>query len=166
MGHKKDLDKLTVQKGRLQKVLVSMLYTNLAIMEFQMTLAQNDEEKKTLKRVIALTKKAEKLIWETQHFEILVSLYNSFVLGKESYYVTLVKVITLKTTIRYWDKTKKGFEEFLKQEAAAKAKSEQEFKERQEQQEFIKKAQEQGKKVEFVLENGKLKPTIVDEKAN
>lgn len=166
MGHQVKKDKIVVQKEKLKNVFYGMIHTNIAIMEFQKTLTDKEEEIKTIKKVINLSKKALEIIANVQHFEILVSLYNSFINGKENYYVTLIRTITLKTTIQRWDKSKKGFDEFLKMEIAAKAKSQEELKERQEQAEFIKKAQQEGKKIEFVLKDGKIQPIVVEEKAN
>lgn len=166
MGHQVNKDKIVVQKEKLKNVFYGMINTNIAIMEFQKTLTDKEEEIKTIKKVISLSKKALDIISNVQHFEILVSLYNSFINGKESYYVTLVRTITLKTTIQRWDKSKRGFQEFLKMEAQAKAKTQQELEEKQKQAEFIKKAQEEGKKVEMVFKDGKLQPVIVEEKSN
>lgn len=166
MGHTMTKSKIDVQKEKLKNVFYGMIHTNIAIMEFQKTLTDKEEEIKTIKKVINLSKKALDVISNVQHFEILVSLYNSFINGKESYYVTLIRTITLKTTIQRWDKSKKGFDEFLKMEIAAKSKSEQELKERQEQAEFIKKAQQEGKKIDFAFKDGKIQPVVVEEKAN
>ena len=165
MGHEKKTT-IEMQKSKLKSVFNSMIATNIAIMEFQKTLTTNEKEIKTIKKVINLSKKAQEIIANVQHFEILVSLYNSFINGKEGYFVTFVRTVTLSTTIKRWDKSKKGFDEFLKIETQARAKSQEELEKRQKQLEFVRKAQEEGKKVEMVFKDGKLQPVVVDEKAN
>ena len=166
MGHKKEIDKLNVQKERLKAVFNRLLDTEIAIMQFQLTLASEDEHIKGIKKVIKDSEKAKKIVTSITHYEILVSLYNAFVNGKESYYVLLSSTINSKNKVTYWDRTKKGFQEFVRLEQEAKAQSQKDYEERLKQQEIIKKAQEEGKKIEMVFQDGKLKPIVVEEKAN
>ena len=166
MGHNDKTSKLDVQKQRLKTIFTDMLLTNIAIMEFQLTLTDKEEDKKGLKRFIKESKKAIVIINSVVHYEILVSLYNTFLNGKEVYFTSLCKIINNKTTIVKWDRTEKGFKLFLELENQAKAKSQEEYNKRLEQQEMIKKAKEEGKKVEMVLIDGKLQPRIVEEKTN
>lgn len=165
MGHEKKT-KLDVQKRRLKSVFYTMLNTNIAIMEFQLTLTDKPDEQKGLKRFIKMSNKAIEIISQVNHYEILVSLYNTFINGKETYFATLCKTICMKNTITKWDRTEKGFKLFLELENQAKAKSQEEYNKRIEQQEMIKKAKEEGKKVEMVLVDGKIQPRIVEEKPN
>ena len=166
MGQKIENTKLEVQKERLKQVFVRMLDSEIAIMSFQLTLATEEEHIKGIKKVISTCNKAKRIIYGVVHYEILASLYNSFVAGKESFYVMLSSTITSKNKIAHWDRTQKGFKEFIALEEQAKAQSQKELDERMKQQEMIKKAQQEGKKVEMVLENGKLKPIIVENKTN
>lgn len=166
MGHNVKTTKLDVQKRRLKTIFTDMLLTNIAIMEFQLTLTDKEEDKKGLKRFIKESKKAIEIINSVSHYEILVSLYNTFLNGKEVYFASLCKTINNKATIVKWDRTEKGFKLFLELENQAKAKSQEEYNKRLEQQEMIKKAKEEGKKVEMVLVDGKLQPRIVEEKTN
>lgn len=164
MGQSKKYDKLSVQKARLKSVFISMLETNSAIMRFQLTLTDDPTEQKGLKKFIKDSQKAIQIISGVNHYEILVSLYNTFINGKETYFCTLEKTINRKDTIVKWDRTKKGFELFLQLESEAKAKSQEEYEKKLKQQEMIRKAKEEGKKVEMVFVNGKLQPHIVEEK--
>lgn len=166
MGHNDKPTKLEVQKRRLKTIFTDMLLTNIAIMEFQLTLTDKEEDKKGLKRFIKESKNAIVIINSVVHYEILASLYNTFLNGKEVYFTSLCKIINNKTTIVKWDRTEKGFKLFLELENQAKAKSQEEYNKRLEQQEMIKKAKEEGKKVEMVLIDGKLQPRIVEEKTN
>lgn len=165
MGHVTK-NKLDVQKEKLKSVFLNMLNTNIAIMNFQISIANNQNDIKGLKRFIKDSEKAIEIVTSITHYEILISLYNTFVNGKETYFVALCKTVNNKNTIIKWDRTKKGFDLFLKLESEAKAKSKAEYEQKLKQQEMIKKAKEEGKKVEMVFIDGKLQPRIVEEKAN
>ena len=163
MGHNEKNDKLTVQKARLKHVFVQLLETEKAIMHFQLTLTSEKEHVKGIKKVIKDCDKAIEIINGVVHYEILVSLYNAFINGKESFYVMLSSTINSKNKVNHWDKTKKGFQEFIKLEQEAKAQSQKDYEERLEQQKIIQKAKAEGKKIEMIFQDGKLKPIIVGE---
>ena len=162
MGHEK-IEKAEVQKLRLKSIFLALLDTNISIMQFQLTLTDKEEDIKGLKKFISESKKAQNLINSIRHYEILVSLYNTFINGKETYFATLCKTINSKNTIIKWDRTEKGFKEFVALESEAKARSKKEYEKKLAQQEAIKKAKEEGKKVEMVYVDGKLQPRIVEE---
>lgn len=166
MGHKEQKSKLDVQKERLKVVFARLLESEIAILEFQLTLTNEPEHIKCIKKIINTCNKAKRIVYGIVHYEILASLYNSFVSGKESFYVMLSSTITSKNKITYWDRTQKGFKEFIVLEEQAKAQTQKELDERMKQQEMLKKAKEDGKKIEMVFENGKLKPIIVENKTN
>ena len=166
MGHNTKTNKIDVQKERLKTLFRALIDTNIAIMRFQLTLTSDKNDIKGLKKFIKDSEKAQEIVTNITHYEILVSLYNTFISGKETYFATLVKTINNKSTIVKWDRTQKGFKLFLELENQAKAKSQEEYTKRLEQQEMIKKAKEQGKKVEMVYVDGKLQPRIVEEKSN
>ena len=159
-------EKIEKQKEMLKHIFRTMLETNIAIMQFQATLTEKQEDIKGLKKFVKLSEKAIEIISSINHYEILVSLYNTFLNGKETYFVTLCKTVNNKQTIVKWDRTKTGFKQFLELENEAKAKSKEEYEKRVAQQEAIKKAKEEGKKVEMVYVDGKLQPRIVDEPLN
>lgn len=156
-------EKITKQKELLKRIFVKMLETNADVMRFQMTLTNKEEDLKGLKKFIKQTEKAIKIVQSVVHYEILVSLYNTFVSQKETYFMTLCKTINNKETIVKWDRTEKGFKLFLQLESEAKAKSKEEYEKKLAQKEMIKKAKEEGKKIEMVYVDGKLEPKIVDE---
>ena len=158
--------KIDVQKERLKCIFVNMLATNYSIMNFQKTIAETDEQRRKLGKIMKQTQTAMEIVKKIKHYEILVSLYNTFVASRESYFVMLSSTIYSPKTIKHWDNSEKGFKEFLELDKQARAKSQQEYEEKVKQQELIQKAKEEGKKVEMVYENGKLKPIIVDDKAN
>ena len=166
MGHENEQGKLDVQKVKLKRLFCSIIDTNVNVMDFQLTLTDKEEEIKGLKHFIKESKKAKEIINSVVHFEILASLYNSFLNGKESYFLSFVRTVIRKDTIVKWDRTKKGFIEFQQKEIEARAKSEQEIKDKMAMQEMIRKAKEEGKKIEMVYVDGKLQPTIVEDKAN
>ena len=166
MGLKERTNKLSVQKTRLKHVFVRLLETEKAIMCFQLTLATETEHIKGIKKVIKDCDKAIEIINGIVHYEILVSLYNTFVNGKESYYVLLSSTLNSKRKVTYWDRTKKGFQEFIRLEEEAKAQSQKDYEEKLKQQEMLRKAKEEGKKIEMIFQDGKLKPIIVGEETN
>lgn len=153
------------QNNKLKKMLVSLAETNIAIMEFNLTLVKNQADIKITKDLIKMSKKAIKMINSVQHNEILVDLYNSFVAGNMPLFITFVRTITL-SKIKRWDNTKKGYKEFLEARAAAIAKTEEELKAKKEEQERIAKARAEGKNVELMYKDGKVKYVIVEEKPN
>ena len=166
MGHKTKMSKYDVQKGKLKSLFHMMIATTKEILNFQLTLSNDIENTKGIKKLIKECEKAQEIVTNITHLEILVSLYNTFINGKETYFLTLSKMITNKNTIQKWDRTEKGFKLFLELENQAKPKTQEQYNKRLEQQEMIKKAKEQGKKVEMVYIDGKLQPRIVEEKSN
>ena len=156
------MEKSTKQKELLKKVFAKMLETNIEIMNFQMTLAKTSEEIKGLKRFVKETEKAIEIVNSVNHNEILVSLYNTYINGKETYFMSMCKIINRKDTIVKWDRTEKGFKLFQQLENEAKAKSKEEYEKKKAEQEMIAKAKAEGKQVEMVLENGKITPRIVE----
>lgn len=164
MGQRKGT-KLNVQKEKMVEIFVKMLETNKAILEFQLTLLTKEEHIKNIKKIIKKTTKAIEIIKGISHYEILVSLYNSFVNKRETYFIALYGTIMSKK-IQHWDKTKKGFKEFLEEEKKAIEQFDNEMEEKRKTQEIIKKAKEEGKKVELMYIDGKIKPVVVNEKPN
>lgn len=150
------------QREHLQKIFIKLLESEIEILQFQKSISKSQKDKDGLRKMINHGRKAIKTICDLKHTEILVSLYNSFISQKETYFVMIEKTINSKKT-KYWDTTKKGFQEFLKLELQAKAQSDKEIEERKKQQEIIAKAKADGKKIEMVFENGKLKPVIVED---
>lgn len=154
------------QSKQIKSILIKMLETNITILEFQYTLTSVEKEKKGIKEWLKRSKKAIKVVENIVHNEILASLYNAFVNGKESYFVAMCLTLTQAKTVNYWDKTKKGFKEFLEKEEQAIKDDDANKKEKRETAELIKRAKQEGKKVEFMYVNKKLKPVIVNEKPN
>ena len=150
--------------SNLKAIIHTMIATSKAIIEFQKDNDSDSTHKKTYEKLLRHCKSAERTLWETQHIEILASLYNSFVSGKEQYYIILTESIF--KNVKKWDTTKQGFDEFKKLDDEARAKFNEEKNEREQQMDAIKKAREEGKKIDFVFENGKLKPVVVEEKPN
>ena len=149
------------QREHLQNILISIIDSEIAILQFQKSIAKDQKDKSGLNKMINKGRKAKDVIRDLRHTEILISLYNTFVNGKESYFVMVERTITSKNTQK-WDKTEKGFKEFVALEEQAKAKSKEEYEERMKQREMIINAKKQGKKVEMIFENGKLTPVIVE----
>ena len=150
------------QREHLQKIFTKLLESEIEILQFQKSISKSQKDKDGLNKMINHGRKAIKTICDLKHTEILVSLYNSFVNGKEPFFVSLERVINAKITQK-WDKTDKGFKEFLLAEEEARSKSKKEAEEKVKQKEFIANARENGKKVEMIYKDGKLKPVIVED---
>lgn len=166
MGHKEKPTKVEVQKARLKNVFINLLETEISLMLLHKTLTSDEKALKIVAHKIQQAKKSIRIINEIQHIEILQSLYNSFLGGKEVFFAYIPATLLANNNVKRWDTSEKGFQEFLKLDAEAKAKSKQEYEERLKQQELLKKAQEQGKKVEYVMKDGKMQPFIVEDKPN
>lgn len=149
------------QREHLQNIFLSLIDSEISILQFQKSIAKEQKDKSGLNKMINKGKKAKNVICDLRHTEILVSLYNSFVNGKEPFFVSLERVLNSKITQK-WDKTDKGFKEFLLAEEEARAKSKKDAEEKAKQKEFIANARENGKKVEMIYKNGKLTPVIVE----
>ena len=141
-----------------------MITTAVQIVEFQKENDLDKTHRNTYEKLLRHCHRAEKLVWGCQHIEILASLYNSFVSGKEQYYIILSE--SIYKNVKRWDTTKKGFEEFMALDQEARDKFESEKQEREQQMETIRKAREQGKKVDFVFEKGKIVPVVLEETKN
>lgn len=149
----------------LKKAIIDLAKAFISINEYQRTLLKEKKQVDLTNKVIRQTKKFIKIIENVKHEKILQSVYATFIGGKESLLYLMVATGIKKTTIVKWD-TEEGYQEFLKLEEEAVNKHNAELEERKKQQEIVEKAKEEGKKVEYAYENGKMKPIIVDEKAN
>ena len=149
---------MTEKQEREKKIAImtNILETNIKIMLYYREIASNKESKAICNKSIKESK-----------VEIIRSLFNHLVNGKEQYYVMSGSLCSYDKIIE-WDTTEDGFKEFIKLEDEGVKKSQQEFEEKQKQAEMIKKAQEEGKTVEMIYDNEakKVKPIIVEEKSN
>ena len=156
MGH---VDK----KKHLVRILTKLLETNIALMSYFKEIASDTQSKRVCTKSIRLSKKAIEELPSVIHVEVLQSLYNTLVSGKENTFALAGSLITSKQMYK-WDKTEKGFKEFLAIEEEQKKKHEQVVKEQQESREIIEKAKKDGKRVEMALVDGKYKPVIIEDK--
>lgn len=155
------------EKKYIVNILEQIMLSNIAIMELYKKTATNEESIKICEKSIKQSKQGIKMVRTINHIEILRSLFNRIVSGKEQYFVMVGSICSFKD-IKKWDTTKKGFKEFISMEEQAQKEMQEELKNRREQQEFVQKAQEQGKNVEMVFDpqTKKMKPVIVEEKTN
>lgn len=150
------------QASQLQSVLYSLLYANKEIMKFHLLNCDDPKLKKILRKSIKQSEKAIQIVYTIKHIEILTSLYNTFVYRKENYFVTIGAVIC--KSVDKWDKTEKGFKEFLELEEEAKEMALAQEKITLEKRKKIEDARKEGKKIEMVFKNGHLEPVVVEEK--
>ena len=164
MGQK-TINKAEVQNKRLKKALSSLIETTIAIMEFNLTLVKEEKDIKLTKQLIRDGKKAIETISSIKHNEILVDLYNSFIVGNMPFFVAATRTMSMPKKIKHWD-TEKGFKDFLKAQEKAFAQCDKELEEKKKEREFVEKAKAEGKNVELMYHKGKIKPVVVEEKPN
>lgn len=164
MGHK-TINKAEVQNKRLKKALSSLIETTIAIMEFNLTLVKEEKDIKITKKLIRDGKKAIETIYSIKHNEILVDLYNSFIVGNMPFFVAATRTMSMPKKIKHWD-TEKGFKDFIKAQEKAFAQCDKELEEKKKEREFVEKAKAEGKNVELMYHKGKIKPVVVEEKPN
>ena len=149
------------------KILTGILTTNISIMYMYKENATDEKSKSICNKSIRQCRKGIKLLPTIQHIEILRSLMEKIVYGKEHYFAVSGALCSYDKIIT-WDTTENGFLEFTKLEEEEKLLRQKQFEEKQKQQEFVKQAQEQGKNVEMIYDKDtkQIKPIIVDEKTN
>lgn len=157
---------LDEQKGLLKNVFVKMLETTAEIMRFQLSMAKDKKSKDGMNGIIDKCYKAIEIVKGIEHYEILVSLYNSFICKRENFFATICATISKDGLIEKWDKTEEGFKEFIELEKQAIEQTDKEEKEKMETAKIIKEARAQGKKVELMYKDGKVKPVVVNETLN
>jgi hypothetical protein len=143
-----------------------MLETNIEIMRFQLSMAKSKKDKDGINEIIDKSHNAIEIVKGIDHYEILVSLYNSFVCRRENFFVCICGTIAKEGLIEKWDKTEDGFKEFLELEKQAIEQTDKEEKEKMETAKIIKEAKAQGKKVELIYDKGKIRPVVVNETLN
>lgn len=148
---------------QLKSVIKSLLLSSIEIMKFHLLNCDDEKLEKVLRKSISQSKRAIYIVERITHIEILTSLYNTFVFGKENYFVVIGASIC--KSVKKWDTTKKGFDEFLSLEEENKQIALEKAKLEEEKREKIRKAKEEGKKIEMVFKNGKLEPVVIEEKA-
>ena len=164
MGHK-TINKAEVQNKRLKKALSSLIETTIAIMEFNLTLVKEEKDIQITKKLIRDGKKAIETISGIKHNEILVDLYNSFIVGNMPFFVAATRTMSMPKKIKHWD-TEKGFKDFIKAQEKAFEQCDKELEEKKNEREFVEKAKAEGKNVELMYHKGKIKPVVVEEKPN
>ena len=165
MGQAKKINKGEVQNKRLKNMLIKLLETTNAIMEFNLTLVSTEKDIKVTKKLINNGKKAIETIQSIRHNDILVDIYNSFIVNNMAFFVSATKVMSQTKKIKHWD-SDKGFKDFIKAREIALAKCDKELEEKKKEQEMIEKAKAEGKNVELMYKDGKIKHVIVEEKPN
>ena len=151
------------KKVALKKAIKSLIQANIDIMQYHLSINSDEKVVKVIKTNINRGKKALLIVDEIWHIEILESLYRSFIFGKEQYFAIVSATIVKQA--RKWD-SEKGFVEFMELEKQALEQAKKEQEERQHDEEVIKSAKEMGKKIEMVMQNGRLRPVVVEEKPN
>lgn len=152
------------KRQKMERVIAKMLETNIALMDFYKDIAPDDKAKKVCDKSIRQSKRALKVLTSINHDEIVCSLYNSLVSGKESMFVIVSALICSKQT-KIWDTTKKGFQEFISLEKQGLEDERKEKEEKAKEQEAIAKAKAEGKQIDYIVDptTKKLKAVVREE---
>lgn len=155
------------EKNEIVSVLTSILEASISVMNFYKVVALDEKSREICDKSIGNAKNGIEKIKTIKHIEILRSLFNHMVVGKESYFAMCGSLCSFEK-IDFWDNTRKGFIEFKKLEELGKQEELEKQEEIKKNREVIKKAQEEGKNVEMLYdkETKKIKPIIVEEKHN
>lgn len=159
------MNKNELNRKSLVKILTKVMETNIELMTFYKHIATDDNSRKICAKSIRQSKKAIEILPKIEHIDILTSIYNTIISGKESIFVSGASILASKKT-QYYDKTEKGFKKFCELEKEAREKNEKERQERIKENEFVKKAKAEGKQVSYMYdkESGKVKPVVVENK--
>ena len=107
------------EKKAIISVLTSILTTSISVMNFYKTVALDEKSKEICDKSIKNAEIGIEKIKKIKHIEILRSLFGHIVLGKEPYYAMCGSLCSFEK-IDFWDKTKTGFDEFMKLEELGK----------------------------------------------
>ena len=141
-----------------------MLEVNISNLTLHKTFVEKQEEKDGLDRLIENTNHAIEVVKNVKHEDILVSIYNTFMAGKDTYFVMLSQNIV--KNVEKWDMSEEGYQEFKKLDEEAREQFKKEQEEKKKQQEVIEQAKKEGKKIEYIYKDGKMIPSIVEPKKN
>lgn len=156
------------QRELIIKCIKSVISTNLEILALHKTIFKNNKESMSaIEKNIRISKKALRNINEIKHIEILRSIYQNIISGKEAIFA-LAPVLINSKKCKYWDTTKKGFAEFMELEREANEIAKKKYEEQVKEQQMVEQAKKEGKKVEYVYDNieKRNKPLIVEEDNN
>ena len=153
------MNKEEIKRKHLIEIIRKVLETNIELMNYYKFFATDEKSRKVCSKSIKQTKKSIERLPHIKHIEILQSLFNAIVSGKEVIFVSAGSLVGGKNVQR-WDTTEKGFKEFIKLEEESKKAYEQKVEEERKTREAVSKAKQEGKKVSFALIDGKMKPII------
>lgn len=155
------------KREHLIAMLDALLEVNIQSMSYIKELASDEKSKEICLKSIEQSKLGKQKIREIKHIEILNSLYNHLIYGKEPYFASVGSTCSYER-IDIWDKSKKGFQEFISLEQKGYEEAIKKQEEMKKNQEMVAKAKAEGKKVEMIYDNDtkEMRPVIVNEKPN
>lgn len=159
------MSKEELKRKYLINIIRKVLETNIELMSYYKHYATDEKSKRICSKSIRHTQKSLERLPHIKHIEILQSLFNAIIGGKEVVFVSAGSLVCGKK-VEKWDSTEKGFKEFMALEQEAIKKAKEKAEQDQKDRELIANAKAEGKKVEMVYMNGKFRPMIVKEKDN
>lgn len=160
--------KIEIERQTLIDLIKKALELNISNCQFMKKLYKSDKNVvKTLNKSIRSSEKALNNVSLIKHIEVLRALYGD-IIGKYSNELLLSGTLVMSKKTQYFDKTEKGFKEFVELTEQNKKMYQEKLKEQEESRKAIEKAKEQGKKVEYMVDpvTKKLKPIILEGENN
>ena len=156
------------ERTQLIECIKKALELNISNCRFMKNVYKGNQDTiKTLNLSIRQCEKALNEVSLIKHLEVLRAIYGDIV-GKISNSLMLGGTLIVAKKTNYFDKTEKGFKEFMELQEENRKIYQQKIQEQKESKEAIEKAKEQGKKIEYMVDpvTKKLKPIIVEENNN
>ena len=148
----------------LIEIIGSYLKTNIAIMNYYHSVAEDRKGMSSCNKSIKSCEQALVHLRQIKHTELLEYLYSTFIGNNVIAYSISGQIVNSKK-LKEWD-TEKGFVEFQQEMKEKREKRLAQEKENEETQKSIEQAKKEGKKVEMVWDKDlkKVKPVILEDK--
>ena len=106
------MEKEEIKRKYLISIIRKVLETNIELMTYYKHYATDEKSKRICSKSIRHTKKSLERLPLIKHIEILQSLFNAIVGGKEVIFVNAGSIFC-SMRVEKWDSTEKCFKEFL-----------------------------------------------------
>lgn len=142
------------------KIINKLIELNELLVDYNKTLTNDPQIRKTYNLYKKKCAKSKENLLNIKNEDVLDSVYKNLFYGKEPIYTLAIALLTSKK-IKFYD-SKKGHKVFLELEEDYKNKVIKEQKKVAENNKVVEEAKKNGKKVEFLVKDGKMQPVIVD----
>lgn len=145
-------------------IINKIIDLNELLLAYNKTLTNDKEIRKGYNKFGKQCIKAREYLPKIKHEDVIHSIYKNLILGKEAVYTLAIALLNHKKT-KFFD-TAKGHKEFVVQEKEYYEKLKLQQEQAAKNKEIFEKAKQEGKKVEYLMKDGKMQPVIVDNLEN